>query len=330
VKLIVVEEGPGDEAEPGRMASLEAAFEAAVENTLAIARRETLALAAALQSSNADAAQVAGGRLRWSLACARQFAARSPAMWIRVRARLTAAYDAAAHWLADEPEDEISPERLRRLLQELREPSLGVRPIVADNALIAAFDLDALPLASTTLRGATVMHVTARRTRLDDTDATKARIVHSCFEAASMRASTFDGAVIEDCDLSKANLEGTRWRGTSLTRCLASGTSFLHADLEGAQFVDCDLRDADFQGSPDMSMRGVSFLRCNLAESNWGGRDLSGVSFVDCRMYGIHGRASGLDATIVEGADLAYAGARKRVGTKNELLESWQEDEWTI
>jgi len=301
-----------------------------VDGTLAIARRETLALAAARQSANADAALVAGGRLRWSLACARQFAARSPAALIRVRARLVAAHDAAAHWLADEPDDEPSPERVRQLLQELRDPSLGVRPIDASNALIAGFDLDALPLTSTTLRGATVMHVTARRARLDSTDATKARIVHSRFERTSMRESTFDGAMVEDCDLSKANLEGTSWRGASLTRCVAAGAVFLNADLEGAQFVDCDLRDTDFQGSPDMSTRGTSFLRSNLRESNWGGRDLAGASFVDCRMFGIHGRASGLDATIVEQADLAYATERRRVATKNELLESWQEDEWTI
>jgi uncharacterized protein YjbI with pentapeptide repeats len=307
-------------------------LDAAVEGMLALARRETFVLATALQRHDEDAIVIAGGRLRWSLACAEQFAALSPAALIRMRPRIVRGLEAAERWLPQSwgaGANGLSADRLQHLLYELRVPSFGLPAICADDTLIAEFDLDELPLAGVTLRGATIANVTARRARFDNADATKSHITRSFFESASLRMSVLDQAVLEVCDLSKANLEATRWRYAALGRCRAVGAVFLNADLEGTRFVDCDLRDTDWQGSPQAFSRGAEFIRCDLRESKWDGRDLSGVSFIHCKLYGVHGQATGIDEAVIEHADLSHLADRSHIGNKTDLLEMWPRDEWT-
>jgi len=329
MKSVALEESDAERGEDGR-AQVEDAFAAAVDGMLAIARRETLVLAAALQSTDLDGILIARGRLRWSLACAQQFAACSPTAWVRLRPRLVAVCEAAERWLPQGSTDNVRPERLQHLVQQLQEPGLGLRTICADDALIAAFDLDELPLSGISLREATVTRVTARRARLEAMNAATARITRSDFEAASMRRAILNDAVLEECTLSRANLESTSLIGATLTGCVAIRAVLIDANLEGARFVDCDLRETDFQGNANTPTRGAQFVRCDLRETTWAGRDLSGVSFVACKLFGVHGRVGGLDATIVEQADLSYRADGTRLATKDEVLESWQEDEWTI
>jgi uncharacterized protein YjbI with pentapeptide repeats len=310
----------------------EVELDATVEGMLALARRETSVLAAALQRHDDNGILIAGARVRWSLACAQQFAARSHAALIRMRPQLVRGHEAAERWLPQTwgtGADGMSPEQLQRMLYELRMPSFGLRAICADDTLMADFDLDALPLSGITLRGATVAQVTARRARLDSADATRSHIVRSHFQAASLRASILDQAVFEACDLSKANLEETRLRYALLSHCRAVGAVFHNADLEGARFVDCDLRDTDWRGSQEAFSRGAEFVRCDLREARWTGRNLFGVSFIDCKLYGVHGQATGLDEALIERADLSHAGDSSRVGTKADVLASWDQDEWT-
>src|ERR1700755_2419465 len=63
-------------------------IDAAIEGVLAVARREILLLSSALQSDDHIMSLVAAGRLRWSLSCAHDFAARSPFALSRMRERL--------------------------------------------------------------------------------------------------------------------------------------------------------------------------------------------------------------------------------------------------
>jgi uncharacterized protein YjbI with pentapeptide repeats len=312
--------------------SRETELEAAVEGMLSLARRETFVLATALQRQDGDSVLIAGGRLRWALACAHQFAGLSHATLSRMRPRLVSAVEGADRWLPQSwvaETDDLNPERLQRVLHALRVPSFGLPSICADDTLIAEFDLDGLPLSGIMLRGATIANVTARRARLDYSDVTKSHITRSYFESASFRKSVLDQAVLEACDLSKANLEQTRWRYASLAQCSAAGASFLDADVEGTSFVDCDLRSTDWQVSQQTSSRGAQFVRCDLRESKWAGRNLSGVSFIHCKLYGVHGQAIAIDEAVIEHADLSHPADRGRVGTRTDLLAMWQQDEWT-
>ena len=59
-----------------------------LEGMLAIARRETLVLAAAVQREDDGTTVIAAARLRWALANAHQFAARSLVGWQRAGQRL--------------------------------------------------------------------------------------------------------------------------------------------------------------------------------------------------------------------------------------------------
>lgn len=301
-----------------------------VDGMLAIVRRETLIVAIAMQANDECATLLASGRLRWALDCVEQFAAYSPSELARVHAQLVAARQVAEMWLPERTVDAIPPERLQRVLAELRDPSIGLRRICADNVLVIAFDLDGLPLAGISLRGATITHVSAKGARLECADARKAKLLRTSFEGASLRAGLLDDAELEECNLSRANLEGTSWHGATLTRCWAARAVLLNAHLERTRFVDCDLRDVDFQGATDIATIDVEFQNCDLRETNWSGRDLSRVTFRACRMYGIHGEVTGLQDVVVEDADVSHAGADQRFVTKREVLARWQHDDWTI
>jgi uncharacterized protein YjbI with pentapeptide repeats len=303
-------------------------IDAAVVGVLAVARRETLLLATALQRGDEDAVFVAAGRLRWSLASALQFAARSHAGLLRARGRLVAAQEAAERWLPQGAWEGLAPERLLRVLEELRAPSLGLRPICADDTFLVGFDLDGLPLTGITLRGATVARVTARGARLDSADAARASVVRSCFDAASLRLAVIDAASLEECEFSRANLEGTAWRNARASRCTARGAIWLNARLDGGRFEDCDFRDSDFQAAPHATCC-AAFVRCDLRGVNLEGRDLSRFSFLDCKLYGVHGNVTGLRDVVIEGADLSQTGDGSRIVSKAELLTRWSQDALT-
>ena len=210
-----------------------------VEGILAIARLETFVLATALQSDDDDSVLLAAVRLRRCLACAHQFAARSISELAGVR--LAAVVDAAERWLPAESRISVTPETLRRVLAESSQSAVRLGTIDADDTLIIAFNLDDLPLGGIVLRGATVAQVSARRARLDMANASSAKIARSCFDSASLRRGVFDDAVLEECDLSRTNLQGTTWRGATVSRCHFAGAVFFDACLRGARFVECDL-----------------------------------------------------------------------------------------
>ncbi len=266
--------------------SSDADCDAMVEGVLALARRETLVLAAALQSDDDDSVVLATARLRWSLACAQQFASRTLAGRARVWPRLAAVIDAAQRWLPADARLPLTPERLQRFCAELSEPSLRLGTIDAADTFLVAFDLDDLPLAGTVLRAATVTRVSARRARLDMTDATAARIFQCSLDAASLRFCVFDQATMECCDLSHTNLESTSWRNAVVWRSTMAGAVLLDARLDGPHFLECDFRNADFRVHTPAALNAAEpaqFIRCDLRGANWTGRPASTVSLMDCR-----------------------------------------------
>jgi uncharacterized protein YjbI with pentapeptide repeats len=273
--------------------------------------------------------QLAEGRVRFALVYARDFARQSSSAQPGEDARVTAAQESADRWLEEGAGVPITAEDERRLLGELREPLMGSRAIDASKTLLIALDLDHLLLTQTTFRGSTVACVSARHARLELADATGARIVRCSFEGAAMRLSAFNDAKLEECDFTRANLEGTTWKHARVRRLTAIGAVFWDAHLEGASFVDCDLRDADFQALQGASSVGLEFVRCDLRGTIWSERDLAGASFIGCRMYGIRGRATGLEHAAIEEADLSPDARGARLSAHAEVVDSWRRDDWT-
>jgi uncharacterized protein YjbI with pentapeptide repeats len=301
----------------------DANLEVAIDGVLAVARREVLLLASALQSDDRIMSLVAAGRLRWSLSCARDFAARSPFAMSRLRERFKQIEEAAGRWLPERPGFIEDTEHMRQVLMALSDPYLGHRTVCANNTLIAGLDLDDLPLTEMQFRGATVTQTTARRAKLESCDASGAVITRSCFDKASMRLCTFNDTEIQGCAFQNANVEGSQWRGTRISNVVAQGALLFHSDIRSAHFVDCDFRDADFQGFADSGTGGAVFTRCDLRRTNWHGRDLSDVSFVRCKLYGAFGNVYGLDAARLEAPDLSPDGDGGHIANRNELIRHW-------
>lgn len=313
------------EVPPGRFVvhDADANIDVAIEGVLAVARREILLLAAALQSNHRIMSLVAAGRLRWSLSCAHDFAARSPFALSRMRTRLAEVEEAARRWLPEITAVVEDPAHLRQVLTALSDPYLGQRTVCANDTLIAGLDLDNLPLAGVKLRGATIAQVSARRARLDDGDATGAVITRSCFDTASLRLCALNDAEIQECTFACANLEGAQWRGARLSRVAGRGALLFHSNLEAAHFLDCDFRDADFQGFLDSGTAGAEFVRCDLRRTNWHGRDLSRVAFIHCKLHGAFGAVTGLEMAQIVDADLSPDGDGSFIASRDEVVRRW-------
>jgi uncharacterized protein YjbI with pentapeptide repeats len=259
-----------------------------VDGVLAVARREILVLAAALQSGDDAIVLLASQRVRWSLAHAHQLAAHSLEAFARARPQLDAVVDAAVRWLPPEARLSLTTRTLRRIAVDLSRSGLQLPSIDASDTLVVSFDLDDLPLSGLTIRSATVAEVSARGARLDLLDATGAKIAKSCFARASIRVGAFDEATVDDCDLSRTNLADTTWRAATVSRCRFVGAVLLDAQFERSHFVECDLRDVDLSLTSGEESAAhephVRFTRCDLRGVKWEGRSPAHMSFVDSEL----------------------------------------------
>lgn len=254
--------------------------ESLLEGVLALVRRETLVLAAAVRSSDQSATDLAAGRVRWLVGSALQFATLAP-LEPQVNARLAQVVEAAEWWLPAKFEATTS--------------TSPFEPVDASNLVLADLNLDRLPLLRLNLRYSTVAHLSAVGARVDGLDATAARIVLSRFHRASLRRSRLADAMIEDCDFSLANFEQSDWGSATVIRCNLAGVVLFDSRLE-ARFVDCNLRGADLQAyTRSVAGVGAEFIRCNLRDTTWTGRDLSCISLVDCQIDGALERQGGAE-----------------------------------
>jgi hypothetical protein len=154
-------------------------------------------------------------------------------------------------------------------------------------------------------------------------------VARSSFASCSLAGSTFDGVVFEDCDLARANLERTRWRGARLVRCSFAGSVLVDAMLDDAVFIDCDLRGADLAAVHRVTLatsRRTEWVRCDLRESNWNRRLLAGTRFGRCSFYGVHGLPR-LEALEIDHPDLSLAGDGSEIGRPHELVARWSSTE---
>jgi len=144
----------------------------------------------------------------------------------------------------------------------------------------------------------TISYVTARRARMDVAIASAAQVHRSSFAGASLRGSRFDAAVIEDCDLSRANLDARsgmlavpplHLAGGLADQCKLCGTASLRAI-----FADVAFQIPFASTAPTRIETSTQFHQCDLRGTSWSGRDLSRVAFIDCQLDGIHGDVTGL------------------------------------
>jgi hypothetical protein len=267
--------------------------------TLTAARRHHRALGLALLARDEGVAMVAAARLRSALA-----ALRSPAI------------DCAASWAVDE-------------MSAAAAPLLAAAPW----RLEVGTDVDRLCrwaarayLQPRHDHGPDVFELAADGGELPETSWNELHVTRCRVVASNLRGATFDGALVEECDFSWANLARTTWRGAELVGTQLAGAMMFESVLEDVTFIDCDLRGA-YLGVVDTGARSrigrATFLRCDLRETSWRGRTLAGVKLYGCKLYGVHD-APLVDRVEIETPDLSPAGDGSTIAATSELLRQWQ------
>lgn len=305
--------------------------DAAVEALLAVARRETLALAVASCALDADAAAIASARLRWAIGAARPLILAHDGARTASRTHLAGlAYqldriaNRAQRWLVDEP-----PRSLREIARLVDRSSARCAPPVAairaDHAALVDLDLDHLDLARISLRGAVLTEVSLRRAICTAADATGSRWQRCRLDRAALAMAVLVDARLAHCDLTRAGLAGTSWHRAALTHCALARASLVDARLDRAVVTDCDLRGADLaivRSSHVATLAGARFVRCDLRDTHWRGRTLGGATFVDCKLFGARGGPA-LAGVVIERPDLSRLGDGSQIATQSAAIADW-------
>jgi uncharacterized protein YjbI with pentapeptide repeats len=301
--------------------------DAAIEALLAVARRETLALAIAVAAVDDDAASVASARLRWAIVVARErILAAEHEPWIARHAdQLDRVANRAQRWLVSEP-----PRTLQAVgaLLDRVVARRGARPTAVDasHAHLVDLDLDGLELPRLVLRGASLTEVTLRRARCEAADATAAHWLRCDLAAATLTMAVFSGGSVGHGELSRAALAGSSWHRAAISQTRLVRAVLADARLDRAELTDCNLRGADLSivRSPDVaSLVGARFVRCDLRETCWAGRDLGGAVFIDCKLFGAHG-APAAAGVVIERADVSLAGDGSVIASQRDVVAGWR------
>jgi uncharacterized protein YjbI with pentapeptide repeats len=305
--------------------------DAAVEALLAVARRETLALAVASCALDDDAAAIASARLRWAIGAARPLILEQDGARTGSRTRLAGlAYQLdrianhAQRWLVDEP-----PRSLREIARVIERRSAQqaspIAAIRADHAALVDLDLDDLDLARISLHGAVLTEVSLRRAVCTAADATASRWQRCRLDRAALAMAVLVDARLARCDLSRADLAGTSWHRAALAHCALPRANLIDARLDRAVVSDCDLRGADLAivRSPHVAtLAGARFVRCDLRDTHWRGRALGGATFVDCKLFGARGGPA-LAGVVIERPDLSRLGDGSRIASQRDAIADW-------
>jgi uncharacterized protein YjbI with pentapeptide repeats len=266
--------------------------DAAIESFLSIARRETLVVAVAACAMDDEAAAIGSARLRWAVDSARELIL---AMGDDPRAERRAQQidriaNRAQRYLGNEP-----PRPLREigtLVDRVATRRRRGPGIDAHHTALVDLDLDDLDLARISFADAHLTEVTLRRSDCTAADARASRWLRCQLEGADLVMAVLAGAVVEDCDFSRARLAGTSWHRAKVSRCDLRGVSLVDARLDRALVTECDLRGADLAIARSLhvaSLVGTRFVRCDLRETHWGGRELGGATFIECKLFGARG-----------------------------------------
>lgn len=108
---------------------------------------------------------------------------------------------------------------------------------------------------------------------LKHADFTRAHIPRSNLRALDMQSARFDGATLDRCEFSDANLKGAHLTGVSAIQALFMRTNFEGADLSGANCMEVMLNKA-------------RLVNANLENSNFYGAEFLGVIVGNTRFNG--------------------------------------------
>jgi uncharacterized protein YjbI with pentapeptide repeats len=117
-------------------------------------------------------------------------------------------------------------------------------------------ELDGCDLSGADLSGARLTRVAFRRCRMDGLVAPEVRAEHVGIHDAPMteawlRSSSWDRCRLEGCDLTAADLHGSRWTASVLRRCRLDAAELSTASFEGVAL----------HGSTFLDLRGAAALR---------------------------------------------------------------------
>jgi uncharacterized protein YjbI with pentapeptide repeats len=303
--------------------------DATAQAIFAVVRRETFALAVSVRTEDIDGAVIAAARLRWALAAAEQVVGLSDAEGrARRAARLDTLRHLASHWL-DVAElcelPSLTAEAVCRFLGHIQTRAGEVEPrIDAANISLEELELDELDLRGASLRGTTLADLTARSSRLDAADLSRARILRCELQGSALARATLNDCELEQSTLWGADLECASLLGASVARCGLRDAALSDAWLDGAMFTDCDLRGADLRVTREgrRNSKPTSFVRCDLRDTYWHGRELERTSFIDCKLHGARGD-SFARWPFFERSDLSRAANGSRIGTAFEVAMAW-------
>ncbi len=122
--------------------------------------------------------------------------------------------------------------------------------------------------------------------------------------------SEFLGAVLIDCKLEPIELIVTDWNDARLLRVLIRDAQLQHSTWDGAVVENCDFQRSSLGelkqlGDRPFPMRGARFIDCDFRNTGWLHRDFSGATFIRCKFDGAWGPGGAHEGLVLEDCGLS-------------------------
>lgn len=146
----------------------------------------------------------------------------------------------------------------------------------------------------------------------------KAILARANFSGANVVDCNFDGATLQEAELSDGFFSGCTFEKADLTGARAERARFEDSRVDRAFFSKCYFREARFMRSffkrtemIDCDLTGATFRECNLDDADFGKSLLEGAVFTECTLRdawleGVKAKGSrfdGCDAALLRGAE---------------------------